>query len=312
MVLIVIWNRCWDAPVDIPDALPVGCRICGDRDRAAEADAVVFHLPSLNPSAILDAAIAKPASQVWVAWGQESEVHYPWLASPRVMRHFEIRMTHHLDSEIPVMYLPADFPSRLAGSSSLFCDFEHRREVLANAFVSSPFDASGRGALLKALMQRMTIDSFGRVEQTVFPHDADTGEAFKLATIAKYKFTLAFENACSLNYVTEKFFQPLLVGSVPVVLGAPDVARFAPGDDCYVDVRDFATVSALVRFLEAVGRDRESYARFHAWRTRPLRSAFFDLLEQQRQHPFVRLCTLLAAQRSPSADAAAQSKSCKS
>lgn len=295
MVLIVIWNPCWDLPVDIPAHLPAGCHISCDRDLAAEADAVVFHLPSLNPAVILDGSIAKPAGQVWVAWSQESEVHYPALRSPDVMRHCEIRMTHRLSSDVPVTYVPADFALHLDRYTLQLCDFRRRRDVLANAFISSSFDASGRRSLLAVLMQRMAVDSYGHVGRTVFHPGLDRGEAFKLETIARYKFTLAFENACSPDYVTEKFFQPLLVGSVPVVLGAPNVAQFAPGDQCYVDVRDFPTVSALVGFLKAVGRDQEAYARFHDWRTRPLRPGFLELLERQRQHPFVRLCNLLQA-----------------
>ena len=40
--------------------------------------------------------------------------------------------------------------------------------------------------------------------------------------------------------MTEKFYDPLLTGSVPVYLGAPNVAEHAPAAQCYIDVRDFA------------------------------------------------------------------------
>jgi len=39
----------------------------------------------------------------------------------------------------------------------------------------------------------------------------------------KYKFSLAFENAICDDYITEKLWRPLLVGSVPVVMGSPKV-----------------------------------------------------------------------------------------
>lgn len=40
---------------------------------------------------------------------------------------------------------------------------------------------------------------------------------------AKYKFTLAMENAICDDYVTEKLWRPLRLGSVPIVFGSPKV-----------------------------------------------------------------------------------------
>lgn len=38
---------------------------------------------------------------------------------------------------------------------------------------------------------------------------------------ARYKFTLAFENADCEDYITEKLWRPLIVGSVPIYYGSP-------------------------------------------------------------------------------------------
>ena len=40
---------------------------------------------------------------------------------------------------------------------------------------------------------------------------------------ARYKFTLAMENYVCNDYVTEKLWRPLRLGSVPIVFGAPNV-----------------------------------------------------------------------------------------
>lgn len=40
---------------------------------------------------------------------------------------------------------------------------------------------------------------------------------------AKYKFTLAMENAICDDYMTEKLWRPLRLGSVPIVFGSPKV-----------------------------------------------------------------------------------------
>lgn len=46
-------------------------------------------------------------------------------------------------------------------------------------------------------------------------------EFFKL--IAKYKFAIAIENAICEDYVTEKLWRPLHVGTIPIVLGSPTI-----------------------------------------------------------------------------------------
>jgi len=49
----------------------------------------------------------------------------------------------------------------------------------------------------------------------------DEKEFFRFA--ARYKFTLAIENYVCDDYVTEKLWRPLRLGSVPIVFGAPNV-----------------------------------------------------------------------------------------
>lgn len=40
---------------------------------------------------------------------------------------------------------------------------------------------------------------------------------------ARYKFTMAMENYACNDYVTEKLWRPLRLGSIPIVFGAPNV-----------------------------------------------------------------------------------------
>ena len=44
-----------------------------------------------------------------------------------------------------------------------------------------------------------------------------------LRLVSRYKFTLAFENAIADDYITEKLWRPLKLGSVPVYFGSPSV-----------------------------------------------------------------------------------------
>lgn len=296
-MLIVFYNTLWDQPLTIPEGIPAGCTISTDATRLDDADVVVFHIPSLPASLFASGRLRRPPKQRWVAWSKECEVHYPQLADANFMAAFNTTMTYRLDSDVPVSYVPPDFSrSILHPPKGIPIAPHQRRTTLANAFISSPYDRNGRGTLLRDLADCLDIDSYGRLMRTIEPTETtDTGVTFKLSTIANYKFTLAFENASAVDYVTEKFYQPLLVGSVPVVLGAPNIEAFAPGDHCYINAADFDSAASLAEHLKTVANDDALYQRYHAWRHQPLRSAFMALEQQQQRPALSRLCARLLA-----------------
>jgi hypothetical protein len=151
-------------------------------------------------------------------------------------------------------------------------------------------------------MRYIDVHSYGKFRRNRTLAD-DHGHATKLEMIAAYKFTLAFENAIGEDYVTEKFFDPLVAGSVPVYLGAPNVDLLAPGDHCYIDTADFAHPKALGEYLLALHHDAAAYDAYFAWKQQPLRPSFVQLLAGQREHPFLRLCHKVRSMQSSAPNA---------
>ena len=260
------------------------CSVSTDPSLLPAADAVVFHVPTMP----LPIPFRKARGQTWVAWSAESEAIYPVLADRRVMRRFDLTVTYRRDADVVLGYCsPDDWlpfrPPPLADS---------REAAPAVYLSSSAFDRSGRTDYVRELMRHLPVDSYGSsLQNRVLP--ADRGHETKLATLARYRFTLAFENSVARDYVTEKFYDPLLVGSVPVYLGAPNVAEHAPAADSYIDVRDFDGPAALAQHLRRLVEDEEEYARYLAWRGRPLSPAFVARVEEQREPALGRLCRLL-------------------
>jgi hypothetical protein len=74
--LILYYNPDW---ISLPSAGPLcadgACELTFDRSRFDEADAVVFHIPSLSTAQPLP----KRNGQCWVAASMESEINYPQL-----------------------------------------------------------------------------------------------------------------------------------------------------------------------------------------------------------------------------------------
>lgn len=93
--------------------------------------------------------------------------------------------------------------------------------------------------------------------------------------------------------MTEKFFEPLVAGSVPVYLGAPNVEDFAPGRSCYIDATRYASPAELADHLSARAMDERAYAALHAWRSEPLSESFAAKLARVKFGSFHRLARLL-------------------
>ncbi|RXG53484.1 Alpha-(1,3)-fucosyltransferase 10 [Armadillidium vulgare] len=57
------------------------------------------------------------------------------------------------------------------------------------------------------------------------------------------------ENAECEDYITEKLWRPLTVGSVPIYWGSPSVARWIPNNESILHVRDFSTPQQLANYI---------------------------------------------------------------
>lgn len=71
----------------------------------------------------------------------------------------------------------------------------------------------------------------------------------KLETFKRYKFSICFENAHSIpGYITEKIFDSLAAGCVPVYWGAPNITNFV-SVNCFIDYRNFQDFDKLHNYL---------------------------------------------------------------
>jgi hypothetical protein len=279
--LILFFNSMWG---HVPDGagdgiLTENCEITTDKRRLAEANAVVFHIPTLGSVR----GMKKCPGQIWVGWSMECELHDPRMRDPSFVDQFDLWMTYRRDSDVVVPYY---YPGLERAFTTLLRPKTNDLHVVY--FNSSPIDRSGRNRLASELMNHIEVHSFGKM----LPNrqlQIDVGASSKLETIAHYKFTLAFENAIARDYVTEKFYDPLIAGSIPVYLGAPNIEEFAPADQCFINASDFCGPNALAQHLLMLNEDADAYESLHAWRQQPLRRSFVAMLEKQQINLLLRL-----------------------
>ena len=277
------------SPLDLVPAQIVD-HFTTDLSRIGEADAVIFHIPDWRRS--LPEDTPKFPGQKWVAWSMESKVSYRQLADPQFLGHFELRMTYEQGADIWMPYLPSTERWRAAMAEDLPV---HEEPVPVVMFQSARDDRSGRNAFSAELMRCIAVDSYGRLFNNRRLTVPDRGPETKLATIRCYRFCLGLENAPAHDYVTEKLFEPLLAGTVPIYRGAPNVREFAP-EHSYIDAEAHDGPAGLAAYLRHLMACPQEYAAYFAWRTRPLPAWLEAKLEAVRVEPFARLLELIADQ----------------
>lgn len=74
----------------------------------------------------------------------------------------------------------------------------------------------------------------------------------KRVALRKYRFSICFENMRDLpGFVTEKIFDSMCAGCVPVYWGASNIADLVP-PDCFIDRRSFRDTAELVAYLDGI------------------------------------------------------------
>jgi alpha(1,3/1,4) fucosyltransferase len=144
---------------------------------------------------------------------------------------------------------------------------------------SLPWIVQRLGITLRNLRDRIAPDPLLVAARKVYKGELDT----KWETLSCYDFVLCFENTARQGWLTEKLFEALRVGTIPVYWGASDIAQLVP-PDCFVDMREFDGYGALLKYLKsldaaAVRRYREAGRAFlESPRFTPFgREAFHDI-----------------------------------
>jgi hypothetical protein len=79
--------------------------------------------------------------------------------------------------------------------------------------------------------------------------------------LQNFKFTLCFENTRFQGYITEKIFDSMLAGSVPIYLGTKEIQKVVPLG-CFINAEDFANPEELLNHIRSI--DEEKWEEYHS------------------------------------------------
>ncbi|CAI9286858.1 unnamed protein product [Lactuca saligna] len=196
---------------------------------------------------------------------------------------YDIIMTTSLSSDVPVGYFSwAEY--------DIMAPVQPKTEkALAAAFISNCASRNFRLQALKGLEKsNIKIDSYGSC------HGNHNGNVEKVETLKRYKFSLAFENSNEEDYVTEKFFQSLVAGTIPVVVGAPNIQDFAPSTNSVLHIKKLTDVILVAKTMKQLSENLTAYNESLRWKYDGPSDSFKALLDMAAVHSSCRLCILVA------------------
>ncbi len=213
--------------------------------------------------------------QDWALLHEESPKNNALFNFDSTLRLFNHTATFRSASDLPLGTLHLDSLDSLVNDRYLIPPEEKRvlqsEQGLAPViYIQSACDCpSRRDDLVRRLSEHISIDSYGAclnnktMPEPNLKNQAVSSRESLLALLAKYKFVLALENAECPDYVTEKLWNALTVGSVPVYFGAPNVAQdYLPrGKASAIPVSDFDNIKELADKLKTLDADDVAYKR---------------------------------------------------
>lgn len=117
---------------------------------------------------------------------------------------------------------------------------QYRRDVIRYFGPHKEFQLYGKGWMAAIRHDR----EFSKFIYANPPASLDN----KHLEVGNYKYIICFENTIFQGYITEKIFDAMLGGAVPIWRGCDDIYNYVPAE-CFIDAKDFPTFRELHDYL---------------------------------------------------------------
>ncbi|KAM4598265.1 4-galactosyl-N-acetylglucosaminide 3-alpha-L-fucosyltransferase 9-like [Polymixia lowei] len=255
-VTVLIWHWPFGEPFDLNSCESrfniKGCHLTANRELFDAADALLIHHREIEQDLSNLPPGPRPPSQKWVWMNFESPSNTKRISG--LNKNFNLTMNYRQDADISLPY--GTIVRRTKERTPLI---PHKNKLIC-WIVSNWSPEQMRVWYYKDLRKFIRIHTYGR------PFYSRVSNSEYRTIVASCKFYLAFENSIHEDYITEKVYKPLRLGSVPVVLGPSreNYERFIPGD-AFIHVDDFSSPKALAKYLLHLDQDEARYHEYFKW-----------------------------------------------
>ncbi|KAK8779138.1 hypothetical protein V5799_019522 [Amblyomma americanum] len=254
--------------------------------------AVIFYGSELE---IGDLPLPRKNNHDWALLHEESPKNNFVFCMPNILPWFNHTATFRRSSDLPLtlQYLNdiADLTSK-----EFFVETASKETVKTNlslvAYVQSDCNTPiERDAFVFELMKYISVDSYGKcIHNKDLPKElASAMEAMDNKhfwhLLANYKFHIAIENYACEDYITEKLWRPLIVGSVPIYFGSPSVVDWLPNNvDSAILVDNYSGPEDLAKAIKKIDGNSQLYESFlgHKIHQRISNKALLNAMKKRR------------------------------
>jgi GR25 family glycosyltransferase involved in LPS biosynthesis len=251
---------------------------------------------------VTDASVEKANSNgaIMVVVAMESRSRFPLHGTLEFKYFFDLGVSYHNQLDIQVSYnnyLPKDF-------SSTGAPFDQKRDPLL--FIHTNCGSLHRNELFDKISRLIPVDALGSCKKngdvaTILPmcagisRSGNTVWSESECLLHHYKFYLSIENSIDEDYVTEKLYQGLRAGSVPIYFGATNIRDYLPHPDSVLLISDFESIDVLIDYVKLATADKQVYAKHMLWKTTKLTNQFMDrVVTKPMNSIFCKVCDLIA------------------
>ncbi|KAL1254795.1 hypothetical protein QQF64_012856 [Cirrhinus molitorella] len=214
----------------------------------------MFHHRDIHGNLSNMPTLPRPLFQKWIWMNMESPSRT--VKRSALNNLFNLTASYRLDSDIPVPY------GRLLEKTGEKTTYRipHKNKLVC--WIVSNWKAKyNRTQYYETFKQHIRIETYGQgFSKNISNEDY-------LNVVSSCKFYLAFENSIHKDYITEKAYRPLVLGTVPVVLGPPreNYEKLIPGN-AFIHVDDFSSPKELAEHLKLLDQNEDLYRQYFTWR----------------------------------------------
>ncbi|KAF8975668.1 hypothetical protein BGZ46_008937 [Entomortierella lignicola] len=200
------------------------------------------------------------AHQRWVLeYGRESIANYAHVALFSFLQQFDLTMgapAQLFDVPYPLLPVSEEMAIKYTNVKPAY-PFDKTPDHYIAWVISNCQPRNNRNELMADLIKKIGAHSYGSCQNNkVMPKDETRPwEEVKQEVLAQYPYTLVVENSNCVGYVTEKIYDALAAGVIPLYLGAVDIADFVPRGS-YVPIENFKDTDELVEFMKTADRSQ--------------------------------------------------------
>mmetsp|Transcript_47142 Transcript_47142/g.147534 ORF Transcript_47142/g.147534 Transcript_47142/m.147534 type:complete len:427 (-) Transcript_47142:27-1307(-) len=185
------------------------------------------------------------------------------------MRHYDVRISYSFDADIKTFQscgtVNEMVERRVSGRAFLNQTFLRPGSIVG---MISNCGSSYRQQYIAELMKHIKIDQYGTCfnNKQLESHQRRGSSQWhteKEKVLSQYKVSLAMENTIKSDYVTEKVYNALAVGSLPVYHGTQDVIKYVPSNSI-IHAGNFTPVK-LAEHLSKVLEDQTLFESYFQW-----------------------------------------------